>query len=121
MKSLYILALCPMMVLSACADRGASYQPVLDGAPSTSFQSDLLACQSLARGQHQLDQDTLGSAAAGGLLGAAIAANGEGGTAVEGLVGGALVGLVGGVSKSKDKREMIVVGCMKGRGHHVVG
>ncbi len=121
MKNLYILLLCPMMVLSACADIGASYQPILDGAASASFQSDLQACQSLARGQHQLDQDTMGSAAAGGLLGAAIAANKEGGTAVEGLVGGALVGLVGGVSKSKDKRERIVVDCMKGRGHRVIG
>jgi hypothetical protein len=121
MKSLCILALCPMVILSACADIGASYQPILDGAPSASFQSDLQACQSLARGQHQLDQDTMGSAAAGGLLGAAIADHDESGTAVEGLVGGALIGLVGGVSKSKDKREAIVVDCMKGRGHRVVG
>jgi hypothetical protein len=121
MKNLYILALCPMMVLSACADIGASYQPIVDGAPSASFQSDLQACQSLARGQLQLDQDTMGSAAAGGLLGSAIAAHDDGSTAVEGLVGGALVGLVGGVSKSKDKREAIVVDCMKGRGHPVVG
>lgn len=121
MKNLYILALCPMMVLSACADIGATYQPILDGAPSASFQSDLQACQSLARGQHQLDLDTMGSAAVGGALGAAVGAHDEGGTALEGLVGGALVGLVGGVSKSKDKREMIVVECMKGRGHRVVG
>jgi hypothetical protein len=121
MKNLYILTLCPLLILSACADIGASYQPILDGAPSASFQSDLQACQSLARGQPQLDQDTMGSAAAGGLLGAAIAEHDEGGTAVEGLVGGALIGLVEGVSTSKDKREMIVVDCMKGRGHPVVG
>lgn len=121
MKNLYILALCPIVTLSACADMGASYQPILDGAPSASFQSDLQACQSLAGGQHQLDQDTIGSAAAGGLLGAAIAEHDEGGTAVAGLVGGAVIGLVEGVSTSTDKREMIVVDCMKGRGHRVVG
>ena len=121
MKPLYIWALCPMIALSACADIGASYQPILDGPPNATYQSDLQACQNVARGQHQLDQDTMGSAAAGGLLGAAIAANNEGGTAVEGLVGGAVIGLVGGVTKSKDKREMIVVDCMKGRGHRVIG
>jgi hypothetical protein len=121
MKNLYILLLCPILTLSACADIGASYQPILDDAPNASFQSDLQACQSLARGQHQLDQQTMGSAAAGGLLGAAIAAHDKGGTAVEGLVGGALIGLVGGVSKSKDKREAIVVDCMKGRSHRVAG
>ena len=121
MKTLYILALCLMIILSACADIGANYQPILDGTPSASFQSDLHACQSLARGQHQLDQDTMGSAVAGGLLGAAVGSHDEGGTALEGLVGGALIGLVGGVSKSKDKRELIVADCMKGRGHRVVG
>ncbi len=121
MIKLYILAVCPIFALSACADIGATYEPVVDGVASATFQSDLQACQALARGQHQLDQDTMGSAAAGGLVGAAIAAHDEGGTAIEGLVGGALVGLVGGVSKAKDKREMIVVDCMKGRGHAVVG
>ena len=63
----------------------------------------------------------MGSAAAGGVLGAAMGAHNAGATAVEGLIGGALVGLVGGVSKSKDKREKIVQDCMKGRGHRVVG
>ena len=121
MKNLYILALCPIVILSACADLGATYRPIVDGVPSATFQSDLQACQSLARSQHQLDQDTMGSAAAGGLLGATMAAHDEGGTAFEGLVGGALVGLAGGVTKSKDKRELIVVDCMKGRGHPVVG
>ena len=121
MKNVYFLALCPIVILSACADIGATYQPIVDGVPSALFQSDLQACQSLAHGQRQLDQDTMGSAAAGGLLGAAIAAHDEGGTIAEGLVGGALVGLVGGVAKSKDKREAIVTDCMKGRGHPVVG
>ena len=121
MKTLLILALCPMMTLSACADIGATYQPILDGAPGASFQSDLQACQSLARDQCHLDQDTMGSTVMGGALGAAVAAHDGGGTALEGLVGGALVGLVGGVSKSKDKRELIVQDCMKERGHRIVG
>ena len=110
-----------MITLSACADIGASYQPILDGPPSATYQLDLQACQNVAGDQHQLDQDTMGSAAAGGLLGAAISGHDGGGTAVEGLVGGAMIGLLGGVSKSKEKREKIVVDCMKGRGHSVVG
>ena len=121
MKTLLILTLCPIMALSACADMGATYKPILDGAPSASFQTDLQACQSLARAQHSLDQDTAASAAMGGALGAAVAAHDGGGTALEGLAGGALIGFVQGVSKSKDKREAIVQDCMKGRGHHVVG
>ncbi|MGV8951904.1 MAG: glycine zipper family protein [Cypionkella sp.] len=121
MKTLFIMALCPILALSACADIGAKYQPILDGAPSASFQPDLQACQNLARDQRQLDQQTMGSAAAGGALGAAVAANDKGGTAIEGLVGGALVGLFGGVTKSKEKRERIIQDCMKGRGHSIVG
>lgn len=121
MTRLYLLALCPILALSACADIGANYQPIVDGGKSTSFEADLQACQSLSRDQRQLDQQTLGSAAAGGLLGAVIGAHDDGETAAEGLIGGALVGLVGGVSKSKDKREKIVQDCMKGRGHRIVG
>lgn len=62
MKNLYILVLCPILILSACANIGATYEPVVDGVASATFQSDLQACQALARGQHQLDQDTMGSA-----------------------------------------------------------
>ena len=45
-------------VLAGCSDSGASYTPILDGAPSPAFQSDLSACQTLARDQRQMDQET---------------------------------------------------------------
>ena len=50
------------LVLSACAESGANYTPILDGAPSAAFQSDLSACQTLARNQRQFDQETAAAA-----------------------------------------------------------
>lgn len=121
MKKSHILVICPIIVLSACAEMGANYEPILDGAPNANFQSDLQACQNLARGQNQFDQETTGAAVAGGVLGAAIAKHEGGGTVVEGLIGGALVGFLGGVFEATDQRKEIVIECMKGREHRVVG
>lgn len=113
--------MCPIIALSACADLGANYAPILDGLPAPSFQSDLQACQTLARNQKQFDTETIGAAVAGGLLGAAVADHDGSGTAVEGLIGGALVGLVGGLFEAGDQRKSIVIECMKGRDHRIVG
>lgn len=121
MKSLYLFAPFALATLSACADIGANYTPILDGQPSAAFQSDLLACQNLAHGQSQFDQETIGATVAGGLLGAAIADHDGSGTAVEGLIGGALAGFVGGVFEATDQRKAIVIECMRGRAHRVVG
>jgi hypothetical protein len=121
LKNSHILIVCPVIALSACAEFGANYEPILDGAPSVTYQIDLQACQTLARNQSQFDEETLGVVVAAGLLGAVIADHDGSGTVVEGLIGGALAGLVGGVFEAGDQRQDIVVECMRGRGHRVVG
>ncbi|MBB5517163.1 uncharacterized protein YcfJ [Rubricella aquisinus] len=117
-KTVMIAALLP--ALAACVDSGANYQPILDGQPTAAFQSDLAACQTLARNQTQFDQERVGAtvigAGAGAILGEA-----DSGDALGGAVAGALAG---GVVSSVDvieRRESIVVECLRGRGHRVVG
>lgn len=121
MKLIYTIALCPLIALSGCAGLGADYIPILDGPPGQSYQSDLNACQSLARNQQQIRQETTGATIAGAVVGGVIAEYGGGATAIEGIVIGALTGFFGGTFEAADQRKSIVVECMKGRGNRVVG
>lgn len=106
-----------VLFVSACAD----YTPILDGPESADYQNDLVACQSLAANQEHFNQEALGAAVAGGLLAAAVADHDGSATAVEGLIGGALVAYVMAQIDAVEEKEDIVVACMQGRGHRVVG
>jgi len=90
MKTRYVIALFPIVALSACADQSAGYRPVLDGSPNAHFSADLQACQSLARNQRQFDRDTAASAAIGGGIGAVLGKADDAGSAAAGLIVGAL-------------------------------
>lgn len=117
-KTLMIAALLP--ALAACANSGANYKPILDGQPSAAFQSDLTACQALARNQTQFDQErvaaTVLGAGAGAILGEA-----DSGDALGGAVAGALAGGVASSVDLNERRKAIVIECLRGRGHRVVG
>jgi len=120
MKSSVILFLVPT-ALAACADSGANYTPILDGQPSAAFQSDLSACQTLARDQRQFDQETAGAAVLGAGAGALLGEADDDGDVLGGAVAGALAGGVAGAVNASERREAIVVECLRGRGHRVVG
>lgn len=107
-------------LLAACADSGANYTPILDGAPNARFQGDLTDCQGLARNQRQFDHETMAAAVLGAGAGAVLGELDDGDA-----LGGAIVGaLAGGASAGVDaheRREDIVRDCLRGRGHAVVG
>ncbi|WP_368186290.1 glycine zipper family protein [Aestuariibius sp. HNIBRBA575] len=119
MKSLMIIPVC--LTVAACAESGANYQPILDGAPTAAYRADLASCQALAHNQSQLDQETLGVAALGAGAGAALGALDDDGNAWGGAVAGALAGGAAGRVNANERREAIVVECLRGRGHRVVG
>ena len=108
-------------LLGACATDGADVEPILDGAPSAAFQSDLPACRRLARDQHQFDREIGVAALTGAGMGGLLGASEDGDHALGGAVVGALVGAVAGASEASDRREAIVKECLRGRGHRVVG
>jgi uncharacterized protein YcfJ len=117
-----ILACCALtLMLCACADSGANYTPILDGTPTAAFRTDLSSCRALARNQRQFDQETAGAAILGAGAGALLAAADDSGDAIGGAVAGALAGGVATAVDASERREAIVVECMRGRGHRVVG
>lgn len=120
MRPAVLAALLPAL-LAACADSGANYVPILDGAPSVAFQSDLSDCQALARNQKQFDQETAAAAVLGAGAGALLGAADEEGGAAGGALAGALAGGVAAAVNTGERREAIVLECLRGRGHPVVG
>ncbi|WP_424932469.1 glycine zipper family protein [Amaricoccus macauensis] len=112
-------------LLAACADSGANYTPIIDGPASPEFDADLADCQLLAANQKQFDEETLGAAVLGAGAGAILGAADEDSDDLEGAAGGLIIGgLAGGTAgavSASDRREAIVVECMRGRGHPVVG
>ena len=119
MKYLFVLPV--VASVAACADSGANYTPILDGPQTAAFRSDLASCQALARNQRQFDQETIGATVLGAGAGAALGDLDDEGDALGGAIAGALAGDVAGAANASERREAIVVECLRGRGHAVVG
>lgn len=113
------LIIAPM--IAACADSGANYQPILDGSETPAFRADLHSCQTLARNQSQFDKQTLGATVLGASAGAVLGDVDDEGNALGGAIVGALAGGAAGAVNAKERREAIVIECLRGRGHRVVG
>lgn len=113
------------MVATGCASTGASYVPTVDGAKSPRWSSDLAQCQQVARSHGFTNAQTRNAALVGAGVGAVAGLADDDVTDTEGAVGGAVVGaLVGGgagMAARQGERRQIVIECMKGRGHRVVG
>lgn len=110
-------------LVAACANSGANYKPVIDGAVGPNYGTDLAQCQSLAASDAQVDGSTAGAVAAGAGLGAASSVIWEGNSsnAGEAAAVGALAGLTSNAIRKNEKRESIVRNCMRNRGYNVVG
>lgn len=121
MKAVHFSLIAGTMLLAACAGGGARYTPILDGAPSTTYQADLVACQSLARNQTHLGQETMAAAVLGAGAGALLGSFDTDGDAAGGAIAGALAGGTASAVDVAERRKSIVIECLKGRGHPVVG
>lgn len=118
MKTQLTLSAAVLVLLAACADSGANYRPILGGTPTAAYEADLNACQALARSQFE------GEATASAMLGAgagAVLGELDGDDALGGAIAGALAGGVAGSVEVNERRQAIVVECLRGRGHPVVG
>ncbi len=119
-KLLSLLVTLPLG-LGACSDSGADYTPVLDGPPTAGFQSDLAACQALARDQRQFNRETAAATVLGAGAGALLGAVDDDADALGGAIAGGLAGSLAGAVNTSERRKAIVVECLRGRGHRVVG
>ena len=118
MKTKFTALATGLFALVACGDNGARNQPILDGAPTPAYDADLAECRSLA--ENQFSQDTLGATMLGAGLGAALG-EADGADALGGAVAGALAGGVASAVDVNERRDSIVIECLRGRGHRVVG
>lgn len=118
MKTQLTLSAAGLVLVAACADSGANYRPILDGTPTPAYEADLRACQALARSQ--FEGETTGAAILGAGAGAALGEI-DSGDALGGAVAGALAGGVAGSVDVNERRQSIVIECLRGRGHRVVG
>lgn len=109
--------------LSACANTGAGYQPVIDGPVGPNYGSDLAQCQNLAAQQGALASNTAGMAAAGaGIAGGTTAVlNNKNNNVRDAVIVGALAGVTAGAVEQNANKESIIKNCMLQRGYNVVG
>lgn len=107
---------------SGCANSSASYQPIVDGKLSPDYYADVQACQQLATQRKFNNGDVKSEAVAGAVTGVLIGAIEEGTQgAIAGAVVGSALGAGGRVWDTRTERKEIVIQCMRGRGHRVVG
>ena len=118
MKSQLTLPLAGLVLVAACSDTGANYRPILDGVTTPAYEADLIECQDLAG--DQFAHETLGATVLGAGVGAALG-EAESGDAAGGAIAGALAGGVAGAADVNERRQSIVIECLRGRGHRVVG
>ncbi|MBB1486353.1 glycine zipper family protein [Oceanospirillum sediminis] len=115
-----------LIVLTAfttgCGSTASSYQPIVDGPKGQRYHNDLAACSSLAEQRSYTNDDVKSEGLMGAGIGALFGALEDGG---EGAVAGAIIGGAAGAGgrawDTREERKHIVVQCMRGRGHRVVG
>lgn len=112
-----------IVMIGACTNSGANYQPVIDGPVGPNYNSDLAQCQSLAASQAGVDGTTAGNAAIGAAGAAATTAiiQDSSDNLGRAAVAGALLGAGADAISKNQNKEVIVRNCMRGRGYNVVG
>ncbi len=121
MKKLAILA---ALALAACGDYSSTKPLAVDGTRNESFARDEVECRALAANYNPSKQG--GAIGSGALEGALIGGlTSSGSSRVEhGLAGAAIGGVLGaaeGYYEDDEARRQVLVNCMLGRGHRVVG
>jgi len=109
-------------LLSGCGSTAAQYQPLVDGPRNQQYSNDLSACSQLAEQRKYINDDVKSEALLGAGIGAVVGGLEDGSS---GLLAGALVGGATGAGgrawDTREERKQIVISCMRGRGHKVVG
>jgi len=109
-------------LLTGCGSTASAYQPLVDGPKDEHYSQDLAACAELAEKRSYLNDDVKSEALLGAGVGAVVGALEDGGSgALAGAVVGSATGAGGRAWETREERKQIVVECMRGRGHKVVG
>ncbi len=117
MKKLMLVA---FLGLSACAQYPMQKPLAVDGTRNANFGFDETECRALAANYHPGKQgaDIAYGAVSGAVTGWSL---GEREDVVTGALGGAIVGAARGQYNDELIRRQVLVNCMQGRGHKVIG
>ena len=126
---LTLLGAISMVSLSACASGGAAHQPIIDGPNDpqyrAAYQQDLAECRKVAEQRKYDNSDVrtqaLVGAGIGGLIGLANARDVDEGDFFTGAIIGGLVGGGSEALETRSQRREILLNCLTGRGHNVLG
>ena len=118
---LFVAILAGSTLLAGCFSTGAEHRPIVDGSDPEKYETDLAACQALARQRPHMNEDTKLDTSIGATVGG-IAGAVSGGA--KGAIGGTIVGAadsaIQGSRRTVYERKGIVMRCMVGRDHKVV-
>ena len=119
------LSLLPILALSACATGGAAHQPIIDGPQDARYQQDLAQCRTYAEQRSYDNADVrtqaLIGAGIGGLLGLSNARSADEGDFFTGAAIGAIFGGGAEALETRGQRREILLNCLAGRGHRILG
>jgi len=119
------LSLLPILALSACATGGAAHQPIIDGPKDARYQQDLAQCRTYAEQRSYDNADVrtqaLIGAGIGGLLGLSNARSADEGDFFTGAAIGAIFGGGAEALETRGQRREILLNCLAGRGHRILG
>lgn len=133
MKHTDLVILALSVLITGCATapntmgggHGAEYTPVVDGVQNAKFNTDLTECRNLARQaqgaqESQILTQAVVGALAGAAAGAVISGNQYGMTGY-GARAGVVSGTAQGAGGALNTGKRIIINCMIGRGHRVLG
>jgi len=117
----FLVGGCALSVV-ACSNTAGRYNPIVDGPRDAKYTADIGACQDLASQRSYANGDVKTNALIGAGLGTLLGAAEEG---IGGAIAGGLIGSIAGGGgtawEARGERKSIIVECMRGRGHQVVG
>lgn len=134
------LALASAVALTACAGGGINHEPIIDGPYTQTYAMDVAQCRQIADGRGYDNADVRTAAALGAGLGALAGLIGGGRSyhhhwrghgrrdnadkTEDVLLGAAIGAATGGGAqalKTREQRRQILLNCLAGRGHRVLG
>lgn len=112
-----------ILTAAACGQSEVDRPLTLDGTANASYNGDLAQCRAIAENYRAEDlrRGAIGGAVVGGLIGGTTSGSDK---LDDALIGAAVGGLVGAAEASEELdglRRDVIIRCMMGRGHPVIG
>ncbi|WP_039018165.1 hypothetical protein [Halocynthiibacter namhaensis] len=112
-----------ILTAAACGQNEVDKPLVLDGVANASYNNDLGQCRAIAANYRAEDlrRGAIGGAVIGGIVGVADDNSNDVAGALTGVAIGGLIGAAEASEELDGLRRNVIIRCMMGRGHPVIG